>query len=31
MAQGPAEVLAEASETTVSVQEGGVAAILRAL
>lgn len=31
MAQGPAEVLAEASETTVSVQEGGVAAILRTL
>lgn len=31
MAQGPAEVLAEASELTVSVQEGGVAAVLRAL
>ncbi|SDQ29068.1 HAD family hydrolase [Microbacterium sp. cf332] len=31
MAQGAAELLAEASETTVSVQEGGVAAILRAL
>ncbi|GAD33911.1 HAD family phosphatase [Microbacterium sp. AISO3] len=31
MAQGATELLAEASETTVSVQEGGVAAILRSL
>lgn len=31
MAQGPDEVRSEASEVTVSVQEGGVAAVLRAL
>ncbi len=31
MAQGPDEVRAEASEVTVSVHEGGVAAVLRAL
>ena len=31
MAQGPQEVLDAAGETTASVQEGGVAAALRAL